>query len=101
MNEGSLNEEGALDYLKSVLHPALGSPAPRSDAPGKQAVVVCDGVGTHHAFPVLEAAVDMGIEILLRVPHLSHRLQGEDTVNFGTLKVRCQTDGVIMCICQN
>jgi hypothetical protein len=85
--KGSLNEEGALDYLKTVLHPALGSPPPRSDARGKQDVVICDGVGTHIGFSVLEAAVELGIEIVLRVPHLSFRLHGEDTVNFGVLKV--------------
>jgi hypothetical protein len=85
--KGSLNGEGALDYLKTVLHPARGSPPPRSDAPGKQAVVICDGTGTQIGFSVLEAAVELGIEIVLRVPHLSFRLQGEDTVNFGVLKV--------------
>jgi hypothetical protein len=50
--KGSLNEEGALDYLKTVLHHALGSPPPRSDASGKQAIVMCNGVGTHIGFSV-------------------------------------------------
>jgi hypothetical protein len=44
-------------------------------------------VGTHLGITVLEAAVDLGLEICLRVPHLSHILQGKDTVNFGPLKV--------------
>ena len=47
----------------------------------------CDGVGTHLGLQVLEAAVENGLEIVLRVPHLSFRLQGEDTVNFGPFKV--------------
>jgi hypothetical protein len=85
--KGSLNEEGALDYLKTVLHPALGSLPPRSDALGKQVVVICDGVGTPIGFSLLEAAVELGIEIVLRVPHLNFRFWGGDTVNFGVLKV--------------
>jgi hypothetical protein len=48
--EGNLNAEGALDYLKIVLHPALGSPPPRSGDLDKQAIVICDGVGTHIGF---------------------------------------------------
>ena len=51
--------------------------------------MICDGVGTHIGFSVLEVAVQKGMEEALRVPHLSFRLQGEDTVNFGVLKVNC------------
>jgi hypothetical protein len=57
-DEGSLNEEGALVYLKTVLHSAFGSPPPRNDALGKQAIVICDGVRTHIGFSMLEAAVE-------------------------------------------
>jgi hypothetical protein len=78
-----LNEAGALDYLKTV----LGSPPPRSDALGKEAVVICDEIGTHIGFSVLEAALELEIELVLRVAHLSLRLQGEDTVNSRVLKV--------------
>ncbi len=33
-------------------------------------------------FVVVEKAIELGLEILLRVPNLSYVLQGEDTVNF-------------------
>ena len=85
--KGSLNEEGATMYLKQILLPAAGNVKPKSECPGQQAVVFCDGVGTHIGFTMLEAAVNNGLEIALRVPHLSFRLQGEDTENFGPLKV--------------
>jgi hypothetical protein len=45
-------------------------------------VIICDGVGTHLGYHVVKKAIELGIEILLRVPHLSFVLQGEDTVNF-------------------
>jgi hypothetical protein len=43
---------------------------------------MCDWVGTHIGFVVLETAVELGLEIVLRVPYLSFCLQGEDTVTF-------------------
>ena len=86
--KGSLTEQLAKDYITMILHPCLGSPPSRNDAPGKQGVVICDGVGTHIGLAVLEAALELGIEVILRVPHLSYRLQGEDTVNFSVLKVK-------------
>jgi hypothetical protein len=43
-------------------------------------------VGTHIGYSVVKTAVDLGLEILLRVPHLSFALQGEDFVNFKELK---------------
>ncbi len=43
---------------------------------------MCDGVGTHLTYPVVKRVVVLGLEIVLRVPHLSWVLQGEDTVNF-------------------
>ena len=85
---GVSQEELAKDYMESTLHPALGSPPSRNEDPRQQCVVICDGVGTHIGLSVLEAAVELGIEVVLRVPHLSFRLQGEDTVIFSVLKVR-------------
>eukprot|EP00873_Tetraselmis_striata_P040558 jgi/Tetstr1/460822/TSEL_005983.t1 len=58
---GSLNEKGAVDYVKQVMYHALGSPPPRSESPYQQGVVICDGVGTHIDFSVLEAAMDLGM----------------------------------------
>ena len=55
---------------------------PRSTHPGEQGVIICDGVGTHLGYHVVKKTIDFGMEILLRVPHLSFVLQGEDTVNF-------------------
>ena len=85
--KGSLNEEGYVDFLRSIVHPAVGYPPTRDSQPGHQGVCVCDGVGTHCGIFALEAALSLGLEVLLRVPHLSFKLQGEDTVNFKQFKV--------------
>jgi hypothetical protein len=85
--KGSLNSHGLMDYTQTVLKPAAYMAKPRSEQPGQQAVVICDGVGTHLGLQVLEGALENGMEILLRVPNFSFLLQGEDTCNFGPLKV--------------
>ena len=38
--------------------------------------------GTYLGYHVVKKTVALGMEILLRVPHVSFVLQGEDTVNF-------------------
>jgi hypothetical protein len=80
--KGSVNEEFCADYIDYILQPALGYPTPLDTRPGQQGVIVCDGAGTHLCFDVMEKTIEIGIEILLRVPNLSYVLQGEDTVNF-------------------
>jgi hypothetical protein len=80
--KGSMTEKFYYIYIEDVLYPALGYPKHRDTHPVHQGVIVCDGVGTHLGYSVVKKAVDMGMEILLRVPHLSYLLQGEDTMNF-------------------
>jgi hypothetical protein len=43
---------------------------------------VCDGVGTHLGYSVVKKAVDLRMEILVRVPYPIFMVQGEDTTNF-------------------
>jgi hypothetical protein len=85
--KGCLNEEGAVAYFTKVICTALGCPPPRAEPPGQQGVVTCDGVGTHICFSVFYKPLDLGLEIILRVLHMSFCLQGEHTFNFGVLKV--------------
>jgi hypothetical protein len=92
--EGSLNEEGDVDYVMKVLHQVVGSPPSRNDARGHQGVVICDGVGTHIGFAVLETEVEFGLEVVL---------QGEDIVSFSVLKVKLLTHHItqIVLLCFN
>jgi hypothetical protein len=72
-------------YIESVLHTDLGYPKPRSTNPGEQGVIICDGIGTHLGYHVGKKAINMGMEIMLRVPDLCFVLEGEDTINFKVL----------------
>ncbi len=72
--KGSVNEELCADYIEQILQPALGYPLPRDAHPGEQGVIVCDGVGSHLCFTVVEKAIELGMEILLRAPNLSYVL---------------------------
>ena len=58
-------------------------------------MIVCDGVGSNSCFIVVEKAIELKMEIPLRVPNLSYVLQGEDTVNFkvNTTTIATNVDG--------
>ena len=86
--KGSVNEKLCQNYIETVLHPALGYPKPRDTHPGQQGVIVCDGVGTRLCEGVLDKAIALGMEIVVRVPNLSYISQGEDTINFKELKAK-------------
>jgi hypothetical protein len=80
--KGSVNEDLCKLYIEEMVCPTLGYPKPRDTDPGNQGVIICDGVETHLSYAIVERAVKLGLEIMLRVPHLSKVLQEEDTVNF-------------------
>ena len=80
--KGSVNEDYCREYIEEILWPSLGYPKPRDSHLGQQGVVTCDGVGTHLAYSVVKRAIELGLEIVLRVPHLTWVLQGKYTVNF-------------------
>jgi hypothetical protein len=84
--KGNITKEYYGIYLETIIHPSLGRPKPRTTHHGQQGVVIWDGVGTHLGYAVVMKALDLGLEILVRVPHLSHIFEGEDTVNFKELK---------------
>ena len=90
--KGSVDSDFCADYIENVLHPAMGYPPPKDTHPGQQGVIVCDGVGTHLCYQVIERAIKCGLEILLRVPNLSFVLQGEDVINFKDTKAEWRVE---------
>ncbi len=70
--KGSVTGELCVDYLETVLYPALGYPRHRKDHPEQRGLIVCDGVGTHLGALVLQTTDKLGMEILLRTPNLSN-----------------------------
>jgi hypothetical protein len=97
--KGSMTEEFCCIYIEDVLYPALGYPKHRDTHPGHQGVIVCDGVGTHLGYSVVKKAVDPGMEVMLRVPHLNYLLQGEDTMNFTVSYCPLDDSDAFCCFC--
>ena len=82
-----MTEEYCGLYLKEINCPTLGCPKPRATHPEQQGVIICDGLGTYIGLNVVLKTDELGLACLLREPHLSNILQGEDTVNFKELKL--------------
>ena len=80
--KGPITKEYCGFYLRGVIYLALGYPKPRVAHPRQGRVLICDGVGTHLGYNVAMKAVELRLEILLRVSHLSYGLQKGDTANF-------------------
>jgi hypothetical protein len=97
--KGSITEEFCGIYIADILYPALGYPKPRFDHPGEQGVIISDGVGTHLGYSVVKKTISLGMEILLRVSHLSFVLQGEDTVNFKAKYMHACLSACSCCCC--
>ena len=72
--KGSVNEEFCCLYAKEILYPALGYLKHRETHPGYQGVIICDDVGIHIGYSIVNAVVGLGLEILLRAPHLNFAL---------------------------
>ena len=80
--EGSFNSDLYAQVIYHCVIPCARAAGIRNE-PGKRGVFVIDGCQTHiNSLDVLLALKDAGLIVILRVPHSSHRLQGEDTVCF-------------------
>ena len=78
--KGGVDSEIGVHYVRDVLLPAL---TPTEADP---IVIICDGHGSHLTLPLLEFCREHFVHILLRVPHTSHRTQGEDVSAFTLFK---------------
>ena len=76
-----MTDDLGLNYIKSCVEPSL--PGLSKDHP---AILIMDGHGSHFTFALLKHCRDIGLHILLRPPHTTHILQGEDVVNFAVFK---------------
>jgi len=70
---GMTHDLGAI-YLRDVIAPAM--PELTKEKPG---ILVCDGHGSHLTLEFLETAIALNIIVILRPPHTTSRMQGEDT----------------------
>eukprot|EP00966_Prymnesium_polylepis_P131320 3037181-Prymnesium_polylepis.2 len=74
---GGFSKEMAGGYIRNNIAPCL---PPRSE--GRKGFGLMDGFSVHLCPAMVGAAEDEQIELQLRVPHTSRKLQGEDTDNF-------------------
>eukprot|EP00733_Pompholyxophrys_punicea_P000732 Pompholyxophrys_punicea_v1_NODE_257_length_2508_cov_3.165919.p1 type:complete len:421 gc:universal NODE_257_length_2508_cov_3.165919:1356-94(-) len=78
---GGMTDDLGVAYIKNVIVPCFPD-----ISPNKPAIMVCDGHGSHITLELLLYAKEAGIIIVLRPPHTSHKVQGEDTQNFREFK---------------
>ena len=78
--KGGVDSDVAVQYMRDVIVPAF---APSEADP---IVIICDGHGSHLTLQLLEYCRAHHVHILLRVPHTSHRTQGEDVSAFAKFK---------------
>ena len=82
------NEKGGMTHdmgvryfennLRRIFNPPLSVEHP--------AVIVCDGHGSHLTLELVDWARENNVYIVLRPPHTTHKLQGEDVQNFKAIK---------------
>ena len=82
--KGSMDASSGLAYFKAIaaMHPDI------STAHGFRVMVICDGHGSHLTLDILTFCREVGIDLILRVPHTSQDTQNEDLELFGPLENR-------------
>ena len=78
---GMTREVGVLYFKKNIL--PLFNPPPDAENP---IVVIADGHGSHMTLELIDFCREHHIVLVLRPPHTTHRLQGEDVKNFKNIK---------------
>ena len=82
------NKNGGMTYdmcpkyfAKNIL-PSF-DPPPSAENP---VIGICDGHGSRSTLELIDFCIENHIILILRPPHTTHRLQGEDTTNFAYIK---------------
>jgi hypothetical protein len=82
------NKKGGMTYdmcpkyfAKNIL-PSF-NPPPSAENP---VIGICDGHGSHLTLELIDFCIANHIILILRPPHTTHKLQGEDTTNFAYIK---------------
>jgi len=85
--KGSMNSDFCARYTEQVIIPVAKHLNPGMGVEdGKRSVEVCDGTQVHLGFERLQRCRQVGLDVVLRLPHSTHVTQGKGTVHFGVLK---------------
>ena len=79
--KGGVSGDLGIRYIKGCVEPCLSDLSSENPA-----VLIMDGHGSHFTLELLEYCRSIGLHIILRPPHTTHVLQGEDVEHFGTFK---------------
>jgi sorbitol-specific phosphotransferase system component IIA len=76
---GAMTDDLMLAWLTKVLMPSFPDLATENE---HRVVLICDGYGCHLSFNFLKRCQEVGVDVIVRPPHTSHKTQPEDLVNF-------------------
>ena len=79
--KGGVTGDVGVRYIRSCVEPCLPDLSPDNPA-----VLIMDGHGSHFTLDMLRYCRSIGLHIVLRPPHTTHILQGEDVVHFLVFK---------------
>ena len=80
--KGGMTYDMCPKYFAKNILPSF-DPPPSAENP---VVGICDGHGSHLTLELIDFCIANHIILILRPPHTTHRLQGEDTTNFAYIK---------------
>ena len=79
--KGGVTGDLGVRYIRGCVEPAI-----QDLSPSNPAVLIMDGHGSHFTLDLLTYCRGIGLHILLRPPHTTHILQGEDVQHFAVFK---------------
>ena len=80
-NKGGVTGDLGVRYIRGCVEPAMAGLSP--DNPG---LLIMDGHGSHFTLELIDYCRSIGLHIVLRPPHTTHILQGEDVQHFSVFK---------------
>ena len=79
--KGGVTGDLGIRYIRGCVEPCLPDLSPENPA-----VLIMDGHGSHFTLDLLEYCRALGLHVVLRPPHTTHVLQGEDVEHFAVFK---------------
>ena len=79
--KGGVTGDLGVRYIRGCVEPAI-----EGLSPSNPAILIMDGHGSHFTLELLTYCRQIGLHVLLRPPHTTHILQGEDVQHFAVFK---------------
>lgn len=79
--KGGVTGDLGVRYIRGCVEPSIPDLSPENPA-----VLIMDGHGSHFTLELLTYCRSIGLHVVLRPPHTTHIVQGEDVVHFRKFK---------------